>query len=250
MKQAQLCHSGNIDYDCWQLAQAFNKYKGKDHLVIVKRGSKSHFGNVRGVERMTMDQVLALHPFTPPARFSSEQAASFSAIANEFSEPKDIESITKIQLWWRNRLSMHSFLTSSFQDCQIARLRALMAVCPVGHARIALRIFFVRSGFGTLSGLAKAQRRYLSVHQSIMSAFDVVKDISAIGQVEQALTALDGIKKLIEDATLSCFDAELKYIIKDRNFAKIRLRFDEADVVIKQSKQRLDDIDMILKEAH
>ncbi|KAL9035291.1 MAG: hypothetical protein Q9180_004939, partial [Flavoplaca navasiana] len=191
VKQPQLCHSGNTDYDCWQLAQAYNKYHGKDHLVIVKRGSKSILRDVRRVERMSMDQVLALHPFTPPARSSSEQAPSFSAIPNEFSEPKDIKSITKIQLWWRNRLSMQSFLKSSFQDWQIARLRSLMAVCPVGHARIALRIFVVRSGFGTLNGLAKARNRYLSVHQSIMSAFDVVKEISAIAELEQALTISD-----------------------------------------------------------
>ncbi|KAL8877608.1 MAG: hypothetical protein Q9198_004406 [Flavoplaca austrocitrina] len=250
VKQAQLCHSGNTDYDCWQLAQAYNKYHGKDRLVIVKRGSEPIFHDVRRVERMSMDQVLALHPFTPPARSSSGQLPSFSAIPNEFSEPKDIKSITKIQLWWRNRLSMQSFLTSSFQDWQIARLRSLMAVCSVDHARIALRIFFVRSGFGTLNGLAKARSSHLSVHQSIMSAFDVVKETSAVSQLEQALTISDDIKKLFEDATLSCSDAELKNMIKDRDWTKVRLRFDEADVVIKQLKQRLDDIDTMLKEAH
>lgn len=83
-----------------------------------------------------------------------------------------------------------------------------------------------------------------------MSACEVMTEASAYEELDRALTKTIDIERSLDCIAGAVSDAELQIIIKDREFSKIRLRFDEVDLVIKQAHQGFEEIEVVLKEAY
>ena len=248
VRQGHLHYSGGAVAVCRNLARSYNKYQGKNPLIIVDRGSAPSLQNVHTIQRMTIAEVIALESRYRPAQQSSQQTPSASS--EVLTSQEDIEKVKKIQLWWRSRQYLQQLLMKSVKGWQLARFKTLMAVCPTMILRSALRFFFISRGFGTLCELARARDRLASTHTSIMTALEEMTEASAYEELGRALTTSADIERSVDAVAETISDAELKTMIEDRQFSKFRLRFDEVDVVIKKAHQGFEEIDMVLKEAH
>ncbi|KAL8749312.1 MAG: hypothetical protein Q9199_007761 [Rusavskia elegans] len=250
VRQGHLHYSGGAASVCQQLARSYEKYKGKNSLIIVDRGPVSNLQTVHNIQRMSIAQVLALESRFRPAQLSSPKLPQPSlAPSGEFTT-EDIEEIKKIQLWWRARQYIQQSLMKQVKEWQLSHFKTLMATCPDGILRSGLRYFYVSRGFEILSELAKAKDCLASTHTSIMSACEVMTEASAYEELDRALTKTIDIERSLDCIAGAVSDAELQIIIKDREFSKIRLRFNEVDLVIKQAHQGFEEIEVVLKEAY
>ncbi|KAL8775630.1 MAG: hypothetical protein Q9209_000126 [Squamulea sp. 1 TL-2023] len=249
VRQGHLHHAGDAASVCRQLAQAYSKYKGKNPLLIVKRGKVSDLQNVNSVQRMTMDQVLALQSHVLPTRASSPQASVSNPIIGDLDDPKNVEKIIRIQRWWRVRLSLQQSMIKTYKPGPVLRFNALMAACPGRVTRSVWRLLFVTHGFKTLAELTKIQDRYIPCHAAIMSAFEATTEASTIDQLDGALSKSNKIKTSMDIAAKTLSDAELKILIKYRDFSALRARLDATDKVIQYAKEGFEDIEAVLKGA-
>ncbi|KAL8777340.1 MAG: hypothetical protein Q9213_007903 [Squamulea squamosa] len=252
VKQFHLRSLGNTNFTCSQLLQSFKKYQGKNPLVVIRRGPASIFqlDNSNSIQRMTINQVLALKMCDiPPARLSSQHTAVSDCLSGGSFSPDDILKIKAIQRWWRIRLSMQRSLAKLFKDWQIIRLNSLMAVCPAGAARFALRFFFMKRGFKALTELTNTQSRYIHIHTSIMSAFEATTELSAYELLDEALTTSEDVRKLVEDAASTVSEKELRVMVENCNFTEMRNRFNNIEMVIEQAKQGFEETESFLQKA-
>lgn len=246
--QGYLHCSGRAASFCQQITRSYGKYKGKNELVIINRGPVSNLQDVHNIPRMSIDQVLALdsrfRPTLPSAQKLPQRGPS------EVFKAEDLEAIKKIQLWWRARQYLQQSLMKQVKDWQLSHFKLLMATCPDGILRSGLRFFYVSRGFETLSELAKAKDRLASTHTSIMSACEVMTEASAYEALDRALTRILDIERSLDSIAGAVSDSELRTIIRDGEFSKIRPRFDEVDLVVKQAHQGFEEIEVVLKEAY
>ncbi|KAI4257414.1 MAG: hypothetical protein L6R42_005670, partial [Xanthoria sp. 1 TBL-2021] len=250
VRQGHLHHSGGAVSVCEQLARSYSKYQGKNPLIVVNRGPPSNLQNVNNIGRMSIAQVLALESRFRPAQLSSQKLPQPSLAPSEEFTTEDIEEIKKIQLWWRARQYLQQSLMKQVKDWQLSHFKTLMATCPTGILRSGLRYFYVSRGFEILSKLTKAKDCLASTHTSIMSACEVMTEASAYEGLDRALTKTIDIERSLDFIAGAVSDSDLQNIIKDREFSKIRLRFDEVDLVIKKAHQGFEEIEVVLKEAY
>lgn len=69
-------------------------------------------------------------------------------------------------------------------------------------------------------------------------------------ELDRALTKFVDIERSVDGITATVSDAELKTIIKDREFSKVRVRFDSVDQALQIAKEGFENIDAVLKEAY
>ncbi|KAI4235552.1 MAG: hypothetical protein LQ349_003074 [Xanthoria aureola] len=248
VNQAYLRCSGGAASVCQQIARSYDKYKGKNELVVIKRGPASHLQDVHNIQRMSIAQLLALESRFRPTLPSAQKLPQPGP--SEVFKAEDLEAIKKIQSWWRSRQYLQQSLMKQVKDWQLSRFKLLMATCPDGILRSGLRFFYLSRGFETLSELAKAKDRLASTHTSIMSACEVMTEASAYEALDRALTRILDIERSLDSIAGAVSDSELRTIIGDGEFSKIRPRFDEVDTVIKQAHQGFEEIEAVLKEAY
>ncbi|KAL8670744.1 MAG: hypothetical protein Q9168_004737 [Polycauliona sp. 1 TL-2023] len=246
VRQSHLRYAGGVVSVCQQLAQSYNKYKGKDSLIIIHRSQISNLQNVYGVQRMTEAQVLALESRFRPTPHNQPQ---LSLSPSESFEREDIDTIKKMQLRWRTRQLIQQSGMKAFKIWQIAQLRSMMGVCASRILRPVLRYIFSTQGLDTLAGLADVKDRLATTHASIMSAFDVVIDITAHENFDRALTVLASMEASVDAITDFVSDSALKAMIRDRQLVQMRNRFATVEMVTKLVKQGLDALDAALEEA-
>lgn len=143
VNQPKLKMNPDTNHYCGLIAESFAKYKVKNPLVIIRRGSSNQFRGIAQTVNMTMDQALALHTRLPHARLIPSKHKDNSPKIDGQPTPLETEAAQKLKRWWRVRHSLQKALTTTFNAGPVLRLKALMAVCPAGILRSALRWFFI-----------------------------------------------------------------------------------------------------------